>query len=696
MKSTILTIAMMLVLTSLIRAQEVKLSWAKQSGLSGRDYISNICHNTQGKLMMAGSVTGRFDEDTNYTYLDNNRNAWIACSDSNGTILWQKAFGSRAFDNCSDLAPYGNDVVVGGLYGDTLYFDDKSIISESYSNAFIASVNSEGQSNWIHTIGGKGVISNFKLASAADETIYFAGQFNDSLQIGGDLLAQAGEQGLFVASLNTEQKEIPMALFRCFERINLADIHCNDSLILISGSFSDTLFVNDTSFAPYGARDAFAALFNKSGVMLWFFQAASENDDEVFASAILSNTDIALTGYFNRNALMGNVILSSAGSKDVFIARLKADGTVLWAKNIGDIADDYGLTLAEGNNQDLYLTGSFRKIVHVPAEGEQEIEMTSLSPFGNAFIAKFAKEGLLKACFNLPANDEIYCSRLIADNGVITAVGNFFDTVQMQGNVGQMIELISAGEQDMFEVQFIDICDGFMFEAPADTVICPGQSLILPIEANGVDYQWLPSGQVNEDVEFVQPGTYTLYAINDFGCISYDTLHITAGSQPLIFAGNDTLIEAGDILLLDQAASSTACSYLWSTGGYGYFNDNTLLNSTYTLSFDDISEGTILLTLQAENSCGTATDSLLISLPDQSDGITVYPLPTTGPVTLVCEEGMTIETVLIARQTGEVIESVTAVNNYFFQYDLGNMLPGTYIFMLNTNKGMRTKVINKI
>jgi len=165
---------------------------------------------------------------------------------------------------------------------------------------------------------------------------------------------------------------------------------------------------------------------------------------------------------------------------------------------------------------------------------------------------------------------------------------------------------------------------------------------------------------------------------------------------PIAYAGNDTLIAAGENLQLMLASASNATTVEWASLGTGYFNNLNEINTIYTPSYSDISEGLVQLTLIASNQCGSGNNSFILSIDQDDDGITAFPNPTESMVTLVCNEGITIQSASIATQAGNVIQANITVNNSVMQYDLSAYPPGTFLFHLTTATGTVTKIINKL
>ncbi len=94
-----------------------------------------------------------------------------------------------------------------------------------------------------------------------------------------------------------------------------------------------------------------------------------------------------------------------------------------------------------------------------------------------------------------------------------------------------------------------------------DTIICPGQSIILGSNLTGTIFTW-STGDTTQTINVNMPGIYWVTA-GPPGCQGSDTITITSAPAPVVNLGNDTTLCTGNTLLLDAGTHS---SYIWSTG----------------------------------------------------------------------------------------------------------------------------------
>ncbi len=112
-------------------------------------------------------------------------------------------------------------------------------------------------------------------------------------------------------------------------------------------------------------------------------------------------------------------------------------------------------------------------------------------------------------------------------------------------------------------------------------------------------------------------GTYTLTVTNASGCTATTTVAVTIYKQPTAFAGNPATICPGNTFVLSAATASDYSSLLWTTSGDGTFNDVTLLKPIYIPGPNDLSSGTVTLTITAQgfgSNCNPASSSLKLTI----------------------------------------------------------------------------------
>lgn len=691
---SVILIILLQVLSHPSRGQQLSLEWHNRYGLENWDYANDLIQLANGSYMIVGCLRAELNADSLQSSASNN--GWIASVDSTGLAQWQKTFKGKEFETVTSVTENGQSIIISGLFQDTVILDSVSLISDTYMSGFYAFLDSEGNMVKLEKIGEDGVFKNVLLSTNNLSKTFIVCAFSNKLVL-PTLSYAENYNAIFWSELDLSGSILDPFVMKCSGKINLKSVQSTDSIVYIAGSFSDTLFIGDSSFISSGNIDAFLASFSVGGALNWVRTISGSGNQQISDIAVGLDGKVGITGYFENEAFIDNQVLYSYGSKDMIVALLDNQGHIQWLKNIGSISNDMGYSINMNLENDVFVSGSFVHIIAIPDENGNMVQLESFSPFGNSFIAKYNESGVLKASYSLPGTSEDYCQSIeIAASGRITAIGNFYQKIKLQIPEGEIIEIVSKGDKDVFMLHFDDMCKDFQIDAGNDTIICPNQSLSLIPTDEYTSFIWEPGGDADEYLEVSQPGTFCLTATNLYGCIAKDSLQVFQGNLPQVFAGADTIIEPGQQLEILHSSGSDSTFWNWTTSGDGYFENPQALHTYYSPSNTDISEGSTILSLAGINICGTIADSLIVTIPIDDDGVTAYPNPTSDIVTLVCEEGQTIQSVTVTNQTGYVFVYGQTVNNYYYSFDFSPYPPGTFLFYITTNNEIVTKIVNKI
>jgi len=160
-------------------------------------------------------------------------------------------------------------------------------------------------------------------------------------------------------------------------------------------------------------------------------------------------------------------------------------------------------------------------------------------------------------------------------------------------------------------------------------------------------------------------GSFTLIltSTNSGSCgAAKDSITVTITTPASALAGNDTTVCANNAVInLGGIINGGSGQGQWTSSGSGTFtpNDSTL-NANYVPSGTDVSNGTVVLTLDPVNSCAPVSDSLVIT-------ITPAPTVNAGNDTAVCGSLVTLNGSINSVPSGAVW--ATNGNGTFFPND---------------------------
>jgi len=369
-------------------------------------------------------VTGRF-EDAKAFEVDADRGPWlqsrgemdvfIARQDALGNLDWAVQAGGPGSDYGEDVAALddGGCLVVGHFEGIASFGSDAEAVSLGSSgalDAFLARYRADGALDWVRRFGGLGEDSARAVATCSDGTIFVAGRFESTLDLGpgadGALLHSAGKRDAYVARFRADGALIWARRLGGKRQDEVEDLATlPDGSVLVAGSFESRLQFEDgvSGRASAGETDAFLACFDPEGRLLWCQSAGGPEEDEARGVAGFPDGSSVLTGRFGGEARFGAsegeaVRLLDAGRRDVFVARYGPDGSLQWARRAGGVESDYGRAACAGPDDSCTVTGYFRDVAVFGAGEPGETRLTSSGGL-DLFVARWTADGALAWAF---------------------------------------------------------------------------------------------------------------------------------------------------------------------------------------------------------------------------------------------------------------------------------------------------------
>lgn len=180
--------------------------------------------------------------------------------------------------------------------------------------------------------------------------------------------------------------------------------------------------------------------------------------------------------------------------------------------------------------------------------------------------------------------------------------------------------------------------------AGSDELICAGSSVTLTA-SGGDTYLW-STGSSSESIT-VSPTATMNYIVTVYSpemCFSKDTVVVVVEQVPVVDAGTNQTLCANNASATLAGSVTNAPGLIWS-GGNGYFVNSSMPNTNYTPSSDEISAGSVTLTLTSSGSqqCSDVSDQVTISFTpapvvnagtDQTLCSANFPVALSGSVTV--------------------------------------------------------------
>ena len=178
--------------------------WVNCSSASLRASSKDIIEDTEGNVYIIGS----FVSDVSFGDINLSSVGWddvfVAKIDEDGNWIWANKAGGISIDygNGICIDNLGNLYITGSFYSYAIYFGDLSVITEGWSDIFIAKMNRSGNWIWVESGGSSWSDDGQNLISNSEGNVYLVGNFLDTAYFGDHVISSFDEKDLFVANLS--------------------------------------------------------------------------------------------------------------------------------------------------------------------------------------------------------------------------------------------------------------------------------------------------------------------------------------------------------------------------------------------------------------------------------------------------------------------------------------------------------------
>lgn len=185
----------------------------------------------------------------------------------------------------------------------------------------------------------------------------------------------------------------------------------------------------------------------------WTRTLGGVRQDHVNALAVDSEGSAIVTGYFSDSVdfdpTPGVDIHTSEGRTDIFVTKIRADGSYGWTYAVGGPGKDIGYGVAVDGKGDVVITGWFHSSVDFDP-GEAENVFTAGASYEDVFVTKLRANGdfLWTRVFGASGSDR-GLGVAVDSLGNVLATGAFQYTVDFDAAIGTG-EHTSNGEYDVF------------------------------------------------------------------------------------------------------------------------------------------------------------------------------------------------------------------------------------------------------
>lgn len=524
--------------------------WGSYFGGSAADASSAIAVDTLGKAYIAGRtaslITWITTGDHQGTFAGGGSDAYLAKFASHGSCFWSTYYGGSGDDEALAVHVDGRfHILLAGVTSSTDLPQSAGAVQDSLAGAsdmFIAKFDSTGVRLWGTYFGGTGADTAFACALDEQGRSMVTGSTNSTSMSGLDTImpvqSYAGMRDAFTVAL-TDSGTVRWATWSGGPDDDAASGLALDTagravVVGRTSSMEGIATSGTVQEMQGGEEDGFVLVLDTIGVRVWGSYVGGTStdmlhdvvcvDDHIFLAGATRSADLQTAGDSLDSEL--------AGTQDGIIARLDADGTLVWCCYLGGDSIESVTGLDRDRSGALYIGGTTSSIVPDSTIATTGSWMEASGGASDGFIQKYDGDGhrVWGSYYGGEQDDAI------VDIGVYGITLAFVaGTTASQSGIAQdgLYDGMLGGGTDGFVARLVQeestmpsgICNGgggsggsggTGNEQPTDAIhICFGDSVMLTLSggALGIGAEWMwYAGSCGDPPDFIGSGDTLIVA----------------------------------------------------------------------------------------------------------------------------------------------------------------------------------------
>jgi len=368
---------------------------------------------------------------------------------SDGAYGWTKVFGCTGCDDLEVDEPTGGvavdgsgNVFIAGAFCDTATFAGGDPQDSTGDNdIFLTRINADGSYGWTNTYGGTSEDVARAIALDNDGNIFIAGYFNGTVNFGEGDVTSEGSKDIFVTKVTNSGDYCWTKTFGGTGYDEAYGVAVDaDGNVYVTGYFDNTVDFGDGDRDAVGSYDIFLLKLDTNGAFAFAKTIGGTSSDYGWSVGVDDFGNVYITGTFYNTVDFSGAgdEYTSEGGEDIFLTKIKTDGTYCWTKTIGnDDCCNTACGLGLDANGNVYITGYFGEdpLDFDPGEGEDEHETNGGRDIFVTKIDAYGNYGWTKTAGGSEGCEEGGRSVTIDADGNVYVTGTYKNTVDFGGGV---------------------------------------------------------------------------------------------------------------------------------------------------------------------------------------------------------------------------------------------------------------------
>lgn len=216
--------------------------------------------------------------------------------------------------------------------------------------------------DWVMALGAQKSGTGAAVSLDTDNKVFVAGSFLEKIKNPTNTLPSQGKQDLLMAKVS------PIGALEWTVSAGGVDQDRSYDILVsssgerfVAGYFSETLKIYKTQVVSAGNYDGLVIKLSPEGVHWMTPMSGKGTDTALGLSMDTAGTNLWVAGKFGKTVPFGGTSLTSAGSHDLFVARLDPDsGKIKWAVRGGGVLSDVAHAVAVDKSGNAFVTGYFQ------------------------------------------------------------------------------------------------------------------------------------------------------------------------------------------------------------------------------------------------------------------------------------------------------------------------------------------------
>ena len=333
--------------------------WSKSFGSKLDDELLSIAIDSSNNYYFGGSFSDTFVIN-NQNYSSNGfKDILLVKTDSDGIINYVNTYGSIEDEYCTSLTVYGSNIAITGIFYDEITFSSTNLISDGDEDIFVLSLSLSGNFNWAVRAGGPFLDKSNKIITG-NNSLILVGSFDEGADFGSINLFSSGGDDMFIAKLNYSgiwQWAKSAGTQYYLESANSVIYYNNH--IYFAGNYQDLLEIEGDYVLHNGDNDILIGKLSDSGSWIWKKQVGGPASDLPY-SLTLRDTTLYLASTYSDIIFVEEKTYSNNGKSSTLVISFDSNGNIIDSFSESESFNTIPNKILFLQNNNFILSGNFQ------------------------------------------------------------------------------------------------------------------------------------------------------------------------------------------------------------------------------------------------------------------------------------------------------------------------------------------------